>query len=108
MTEDFTLADLEAIIAARAKADATASYTRSLLDRGVGKCAQKLGEEAVETVIAAVSGAPQELISETSDLLYHLLVVLNARGISLNEVHAELARRTGRSGLEEKASRTKG
>lgn len=108
MTEDFTLADLEAIVSARAKADATSSYTRSLLDRGVGKCAQKLGEEAVETVIAAVSGERQELISETSDLLYHLLVVLNARGVTLNEVHAELARRTGRSGLEEKASRTKG
>ncbi|MGR7995274.1 phosphoribosyl-ATP diphosphatase [Xanthobacter sp. ZOL 2024] len=108
MTDDFTLADLEAIIAVRAKADATSSYTRSLLERGIGKCAQKLGEEAVETVIAAVSGPSEELIAESSDLLYHLLVVLNARGISLNAVHAELARRTGRSGLEEKASRAKG
>lgn len=105
--DSFTLADLEAIVAARAGTDAGSSYTRSLLDRGIAKCAQKLGEEAVETVIAAVSGPREEVISETSDLVYHLLVVLKARGIALSEIHAELARRTGQSGLAEKASRSK-
>ncbi|MFG1296946.1 MULTISPECIES: phosphoribosyl-ATP diphosphatase [Xanthobacter] len=105
--ETFTLADLESTIAARAEADASASYTRSLLDKGIAKCAQKLGEEAVETVIAAVSGPREEVVSETSDLLYHLMVVLKARGIALSEIHAELGRRTGQSGLAEKASRAK-
>ena len=108
MSDSFTLADLEAIVAQRASADAGASYTRSLLDKGVGKCAQKLGEEALETVIAAVSGDREAVVSETSDLLYHLLVVLKARGIELKDIHAELARRTGQSGLAEKASRQHG
>ncbi|QRG07807.1 phosphoribosyl-ATP diphosphatase [Xanthobacter dioxanivorans] len=108
MSDSFSLTDLEAIVAARAAADAGASYTRSLLDKGIGKCAQKLGEEAVETVIAAVSADREALVAETSDLLYHLLVVLKARGVSLAEVHAELARRTGQSGLAEKASRPAG
>jgi len=106
MTEDrVTLLDLERIVASRAAADAGASYTRSLLDKGVPKCAQKLGEEAVETVIAALSGDRAELIAETSDLLYHLAVLLHARGVSLDDVHGELARRTGQSGHAEKASR---
>ncbi|ABS67531.1 phosphoribosyl-ATP diphosphatase [Xanthobacter versatilis] len=108
MSDSFTLADLEAIVAARASADAGASYTRSLLDKGIGKCAQKLGEEAVETVIAAVSGSEKDLVAETSDLLYHLLVLLKARGVPLAEIHAELARRTGQSGLAEKAARQHG
>ena len=108
MSDSFTLADLEAIVAQRATADAGSSYTRSLLEKGVGKCAQKLGEEAVETVIAAVSGDREAVVSEASDLLYHLLVVLRARGIELKDVHAELARRTGQSGLAEKASRQHG
>jgi len=106
--ETFTLADLEAIIAARAGVGDGSSYTRSLLDKGVGKCAQKLGEEAVETVIAAVGGEPAELVGECADLLYHLLVVLKARDIPLSAVLGELARRTGQSGLAEKASRPKG
>ncbi|MFS8035996.1 phosphoribosyl-ATP diphosphatase [Xanthobacter sp. AM11] len=108
MSDSFTLADLEAIVAARAAADAGASYTRSLLDKGIAKCAQKLGEEAVETVIAAVSGDEAQLVCEASDLLYHLLVVLKARGVALADIHAELARRTGQSGLAEKASRHSG
>ncbi|MFG1302014.1 phosphoribosyl-ATP diphosphatase [Xanthobacter sp. V3C-3] len=108
MSDSFTLADLEAIVAQRATADAGSSYTRSLLEKGVGKCAQKLGEEAVETVIAAVSGDREAVVSEASDLLYHLLVVLRARGIELKDIHAELARRTGQSGLAEKASRQHG
>lgn len=106
MSDSFSLADLEAIVAARASADAGASYTRSLLDKGVAKCAQKLGEEAVETVIAAVSGDDRELVGEASDLLYHLMVVLRARGVSLADIHAELARRTAQSGLAEKAARS--
>lgn len=105
MSDPFTLADLEAIVAARASADAGASYTRSLLDKGIAKCAQKLGEEGVESVIAAVSGSDEALIAESADLLYHLLVVLRARGIPLGAVHAELARRSGQSGLAEKAAR---
>jgi len=105
--DTFTLADLEAIVAARAGADAGTSYTRSLLDKGIAKCAQKLGEEAVETVIASVSGTREEVIGEASDLLYHLMVVLKARNVSLREIHAELARRTGQSGLAEKAGRTR-
>ncbi len=105
MSDSFSLADLEAIVAARASADAGASYTRSLLDKGVAKCAQKLGEEAVETVIAAVSGSETDLVGEASDLLYHLMVVLKARGIALADIHAELARRTAQSGLAEKAAR---
>lgn len=100
-----TLVDLERIVAQRAEADAGSSYTRSLLDKGLAKCAQKLGEESVETVIAAVSGDHAALVGETCDLLYHLAVLLHARGVSLDEVHAELARRTHQSGLAEKASR---
>ncbi len=107
MAEDrITLSDLEQIVAARAMADSASSYTRTLLDKGVGKCAQKLGEEAVETVIAALSGSAQELVAESCDLLYHLMVLLKARDVPLDALHAELARRTGQSGLQEKASRT--
>ena len=83
----------------------TNSYTRKLLDRGAAHCAKKFGEEAVETVIAAVDGDRKLLISETADLLYHLLIVLEARGVKLTEVEEELAKRTAQSGLEEKASR---
>lgn len=108
MSDSFSLADLEAIVAARASAEAGASYTRSLLDKGVAKCAQKLGEEAVETVIAAVSGNKDALVGEVADLLFHLLVVLKARGVALADVNAELARRTAQSGLAEKASRSHG
>ncbi len=105
MSVSFTLADLEAIVAARADVADGSSYTRSLIDKGTPKCAQKLGEEAVETVIAAVSGSDEALIAESADLLYHLLVLLKARAIPLGAVHAELARRTGQSGLAEKAAR---
>jgi phosphoribosyl-ATP pyrophosphohydrolase len=101
----FTLADLEKRIADRAKASATDSYTRALLDKGVDHCAKKLGEEAVETVMAAVQPDKSRLVAETADLLYHLLVVLKARGVSLAEVEAELDKRTAQSGHAEKASR---
>ena len=105
---DFDLDKLAALIAERARAGGDKSYTRKLLDEGVQKCAKKLGEEATETVVAALSGDKQAVISETSDLLYHLLVVLESRGVKLADVYAELERRTAQSGLEEKASRKSG
>jgi phosphoribosyl-ATP pyrophosphohydrolase len=101
----FTLHDLEQRIQERAQASPDASYTRKLLDQGVADCAKKLGEEAIETVLAAVSEDRRQLILEAADLIYHLLVVLKARGIPLAEVEGELARRTPQSGLQEKASR---
>ncbi len=101
----FTLADLAARVKERAAASADVSYTRKLLDRGVAHCAKKLGEEAVETALAAVGEDKERVTAEAADLLYHLLVVLEARGIALAEVEAALARRTGMTGLEEKASR---
>lgn len=104
----FTLDDLAATIATRAASGGKPSYTRSLLDKGVAKCAQKLGEEAVETALAAVAGDSKAVVGEAADLLFHLLVVLKARDIPLDEVYAELARRTAQSGIEEKASRPAG
>jgi phosphoribosyl-ATP pyrophosphohydrolase len=101
----FTLHDLEKRVHERAAVSAEVSYTRKLLDKGVAHCAKKLGEEATETVIAAVSEDRERLAAEAADLLYHLLVVLAARGVTLADVEAALAQRTGQSGLEEKASR---
>lgn len=101
----FTLADLEKRVHERAKASAADSYTRALLDKGVAHCAKKLGEEAVETTIAAVQEDKGRLIAESADLLYHLLVVLAARGVTLAEIEAALEKRTAQSGHEEKASR---
>jgi phosphoribosyl-ATP pyrophosphohydrolase len=103
----FDLENLAAIIAERARAGGDQSYTRKLLDEGIEKCAKKLGEEATETVVAALSSDNKAVIGESADLLYHLLVVLQARGVKLDEVYAELERRTGQSGLEEKAARRK-
>jgi len=104
----FDLGNLAAIIAERARAGGDQSYTRQLLDAGVEKCAKKLGEEATETVVAALSGDSKAVIGESADLLYHLLVVLQARGVKLDDVYAELERRTDQSGLAEKAARRKG
>jgi phosphoribosyl-ATP pyrophosphohydrolase len=101
----FDLHDLEKRVKARAQASADVSYTRKLLDRGVAHCAKKLGEEAIETVIAAVEQDRERLIAEAADLIFHLLVVLEARGIALADVEAELSERTQHSGLQEKASR---
>jgi len=101
----FTLNDLAARVKERAAASAETSYTRKLLDKGVAHCAKKLGEEAVETALAAVGESRERLIAETADLLYHLLVLLEARAVSFNEVEAALAERIGVSGLDEKASR---
>jgi phosphoribosyl-ATP pyrophosphohydrolase len=101
----FTLQELAERVKERAAASPDVSYTRKLLDKGVAHCAKKLGEEAVETALAAVGEDRDALIAEAADLLYHLLVVLEARGVALVEVEAALARRMTRSGLEEKASR---
>ena len=101
----FSLSDLERIVAERASASPDQSWTAKLFAAGQAKAAKKLGEEAVETVIAAVDGDRKQLIAETADMLYHLLVVLEARGVKLSEIEEELARRTAQSGLEEKASR---
>jgi len=104
----FTLNDLEARVHERAAASPDKSYTRKLLDKGVAHCAKKLGEEAVEVALAAVTEDREHLIGETADLLYHLLVVLEARGIRLAEVEAVLGERTAYSGLDEKAARKSG
>jgi len=104
----FTLYDLERRVNERAGASAETSYTRKLLDKGIGHCSKKFGEEAIETVLAATSEDRKRLISETADLLYHLLVVLKARDVTLGEIDAELAERTRQSGLDEKASRKGG
>ena len=101
----FSLDDLARIIAARAHASADKSYTKSLLDKGAPACARKFGEEGIEFVIAAISQDNAAVKSEAADVLYHLLVTLQARGIALADVLAELDQRTRRSGLEEKASR---
>lgn len=101
----FTLETLESIIAARAESTDTSSYTASLMRKGQPKAAQKLGEEAVETIIAALAGEKSEVVSESADLLYHLLVVWKIAGVSLDDVLSELQRRTSQTGLEEKAAR---
>ncbi|MBR0844529.1 phosphoribosyl-ATP diphosphatase [Bradyrhizobium liaoningense] len=104
----FTIHDLAETIDARAASGGEASYTRKLLDKGAEHCAKKFGEEAVETVIAAVENDRAHLIAESADLLYHFLVLLKARGVKLEEVEAALDKRTNMSGLEEKASRKSG
>ncbi|WP_036789920.1 phosphoribosyl-ATP diphosphatase [Pleomorphomonas koreensis] len=101
----FTLSDLEAIVAERLRNGDATSYTRKLAGKGIAKATQKLGEEAVETVIAAVSGDAEAVTYEAADLLYHLMVVLALKGVPLDDVLAELKRRTAQSGLQEKAGR---
>mgnify|MGYP001794649423 CR=1 FL=1 len=102
-----SLAELAATIAARRGADPETSYTAALFARGRAKCAEKFGEEAVETVIAAVEGDPAALTAEAADTLYHLMVVLAEADIPWSAVTAELARRSGQSGHAEKAARPK-
>jgi phosphoribosyl-ATP pyrophosphohydrolase len=101
----FSLHDLAETIDARAASGGEASYTRKLLDKGPEHCAKKFGEEAVETVIAAVGTNRDHLIAESADVLFHLLVLLKSRGVALAEVEAALESRAGMSGLEEKAAR---
>jgi len=103
----FTLEALDGRIAQRASASPEESYTAKLLARGTAKCAQKLGEEATETVIAAMRHDRDELVKESADLLYHLVVLWRAEGVALEAVMEELERRTAQSGLSEKASRPK-
>ncbi len=101
----FTLDDLAALIAQRASSHADQSYTRTLIEGGAPKAAKKLGEEAVECVIAAMQNDKGALRMEAADLIYHLLVVLQIGGVPLQDVVNELGRRTRQSGLEEKAGR---
>lgn len=104
---EFTLSDLEKIISERANASPDESYTAKLISRGMDVAAKKLGEEAVEAVIAAVNQNRANLIAESADVLYHLLVVLKAADIPLRDVLDELQTRTSQTGLQEKASRPK-
>ena len=101
----FSLADLEAIVATRAKASPDESWTAKLYAGGQPKAAKKLGEEAIEAVMAAVTDDRENLTYEAADVIYHLLVVLGIAGIPISDVLAELERRTGQSGLKEKAGR---
>ena len=100
-----TLNDLAATIAMRAAADPESSWTAKLLAKGPEKCAEKFGEEAIEAIIEAVKDNRDGLISESADVLFHLLVMLQSRGIALDEVLDELGRRQGTSGITEKAAR---
>ncbi len=100
-----TLDRLAATIAARKGADPETSWTANLLSKGPEKCAAKFGEEAIEAIIEAVKGDRDRLTSEAADVLYHLLVMLTARDVTLAAVLAELERREGTSGLAEKAGR---
>ena len=101
----FSLDDLAALIATRKQAQSDSSYTKSLLDAGIERCAKKFGEEAVELVIAGMKQNQPEIVNEAADVFYHLLVVLAASDVPLESVLAELARRTAQSGIAEKAGR---
>lgn len=101
-----TLEELETIIASRKDADPDSSWTAKLLAKGPEKCAEKFGEEAVEAIIATVKNDRENLTSEAADVLYHLMVMLAVRGVSLADVMAVLDARTGQSGIAEKAGRS--
>jgi phosphoribosyl-ATP pyrophosphohydrolase len=103
----FSLEQLNDRVAERASASPDESYTARLLREGPDRCARKFGEEAVELIVSAVSRDKQGMTGEAADVLYHLLVLLKAADVTLDEVMAELERRTGQSGLEEKAARTR-
>lgn len=107
MSSPDTLARLEATIAQRLSADPDSSYVARLNAKGPGKIAQKLGEEATETVIAALTESREALVGEAADLIFHLMVLLAAKDVPLAEVMAELDRREGTSGIAEKAARPK-
>jgi phosphoribosyl-ATP pyrophosphohydrolase len=102
-----TLSRLALTIAARKDADPETSWTAKLLAKGPEKCAEKFGEEAIEAIIEAVKGDRDRLVSEAADVMFHFLVMLASRGVSLAQVEAELDRREGTSGLTEKAGRPK-
>ena len=100
------LDQLYALVASRKGADPETSYTAKLFSRGRPKIAQKVGEEAVETVIAAMAQGPDAVVGESADLLYHLTVLWAECGVTPDQVWAELAKRQGLSGLDEKKART--
>lgn len=100
-----TLQDLADLITSRKNADPNSSWTAKLLAQGPEKCAEKFGEEAIEAIIEAVKGDKKKLTSEAADVLFHLLVMLTANDVTLDDVLAELSRRQGTSGLTEKANR---
>ena len=104
----FSLAELAAIVATRARSGDPGSYTAKLVGEGVERCAKKFGEEAVEAALAALAADKAALTLEAADVLYHLLVLLEARGVALADVMAELEMRTRQSGLAEKAARNRG
>lgn len=104
MSKD-VLRELAATIRSRRAATSDTSYTSKLLEAGAETCARKFGEEAVETVIAGIAQSPQALKAEAADVLYHLLVLLESRGVAFDDVLAELDQRAGTSGLAEKAAR---
>ena len=101
-----TLDDLYTTILTRKSASPDSSWTAQLLAKGPEKCAEKFGEEAVEAIIEAVKGDKDALAAEAADVIYHLLVMLAARDVSLDDVMAELAKRQGTSGITEKANRS--
>ncbi|WP_375262011.1 phosphoribosyl-ATP diphosphatase [Palleronia sp.] len=105
MKDDHALARLAATIELRKGADPDESWTAKLLAKGPEKAAEKFGEEAVEAIIEAVKGDRARLTSEAADVLYHLMVMCATRDVTLADIDAELTRREGRSGLDEKASR---
>lgn len=100
------LKELTAVLEARKGQDADASYVASLYAKGLDKILEKVGEEAVETIIAAKNGDKDQIVYETADLWFHTMIMLAERGLSADDVLAELARRFGVSGHDEKASRT--
>lgn len=102
------LRELETVIASRKGADPDSSWTAKLLSKGPEKCAEKFGEEAIEAIIAAAKNDRENLTYEAGDVLYHMLVMLAARDVALDDVLNELARRQGLSGIAEKAARPKG
>ena len=102
---EFSLADLESIVARRARSGDPESWTAKLFAGGMERAVKKLGEEAVETVIAALGTDRKAIVSESADLLYHWLVMLVIAGVPLSDVMAELERRTGQTGIQEKAAR---
>ncbi|MFC6619972.1 phosphoribosyl-ATP diphosphatase [Novosphingobium panipatense] len=107
MSSPDTLARLEATIAERRLASPDTSYVAKLTAKGVEKIAQKVGEEATETVIAALTGSSSALVGEAADLLFHMMVLLGEKGVPFADVLAELDRREGVSGIAEKAARPK-
>lgn len=104
----YILRELETVIASRKGADPDSSWTAKLLSKGPEKCAEKFGEEAIEAIIAAAKNDRENLTYEAADVLYHMLVMLAARDVALDDVLGELARRQGLSGIAEKAARPKG